>query len=108
MVITAKEMERLKLNIPLLIGGATTSRRHTAIKIEQNYSGATVHVNDASKAVNVVRKLMNYDHREGFISNIKTDFRKIRESSDEKSKSQLLSIEEARKRFFICISCPYV
>ena len=100
MVITAKEMERLKLNIPLLIGGATTSRRHTAIKIEQNYSGATVHVNDASKAVNVVRKLMNYDHREGFISNIKTDFRKIRESSDEKSKSQLLSIEEARKRKF--------
>ena len=74
MVITAKEMERLKLNIPLLIGGATTSRRHTAIKIEQNYSGVTVHVNDASKAVNVVRKLMNLEHREGFISNIKTDF----------------------------------
>ncbi|NIP59436.1 MAG: hypothetical protein GWO00_16195, partial [Gemmatimonadetes bacterium] len=58
MVHVAKEMERLGFDTPLLIGGATTSKAHTAVKIEGEYSGATVHVLDASRAVGVVSRLL--------------------------------------------------
>jgi 5-methyltetrahydrofolate--homocysteine methyltransferase len=70
MVFVAKEMERKNLNIPLMIGGATTSRRHTAIKIEEQYSGFTVHVTDASRSVGVVGKLLNEDKIEDLASSI--------------------------------------
>ena len=59
MVYVASEMNRLKMEIPLLIGGATTSKKHTAIKIDEMYSGPSIHVIDASKSVGVVSKLMN-------------------------------------------------
>ena len=56
MVHVAKEMERMDFDIPLLIGGATTSKKHTAIKIEENYSGPTIHITDASRSVGAVSK----------------------------------------------------
>ena len=74
MVHVAKEMQRLNFTLPLLIGGATTSRKHTAIKIEENYSGPTIHVIDASREVGVVGKLMNDNDKEKFIDDIKNDF----------------------------------
>ena len=79
MVHVASEMERLKLDIPLMIGGATTSQKHTAVKIEENYSGPTIHVIDASRAVGVVSKLLNADEKDSFISDTKANFLKIRE-----------------------------
>ncbi|GIT64995.1 MAG: hypothetical protein Ct9H300mP23_06220 [Nitrospinota bacterium] len=78
MVHVAAEMERLEFNIPLLIGGATTSRKHTAVKIEKNYSGPTVHVIDASRAVGVVGKLMNKNEKPDFVATVRDDFKQIR------------------------------
>ena len=98
MVNIAKEMERLKLNIPLLIGGATTSRKHTAVKIEENYSGPTIHVIDASRAVGVVSKLMNNEKRKDYISEIQNDYEKIRQGIHKKNLKPRLSVYEARSR----------
>ena len=98
MVNIAKEMERLKLNIPLLIGGATTSRKHTAVKIEENYSGPTIHVIDASRAVGVVSKLMNNQKRKDYISEIQNDYKKIRQGIHKKNLKPRLSVYEARSR----------
>ena len=101
MVFVAKEMERKNLNIPLMIGGATTSRRHTAIKIEEQYSGFTVHVTDASRSVGVVGKLLNENKIEDLISSTKKDYSHIREVYFSNSKKRsLLSIEDARNRKF--------
>jgi 5-methyltetrahydrofolate--homocysteine methyltransferase len=98
MIHVASEMERLKLDIPLLIGGATTSRKHTAVKIEENYSGPTIHVIDASRAVGVVSKLLNADEKESFVEDIRTDFAKIREARVKRPKLKRLDIETARSR----------
>ena len=100
MVYVAQEMQRLNLTIPLLIGGATTSRKHTAIKIEENYSGPTIHVIDASRAVGVVGKLMSDNEKENFVNEIRNDFQKIRKSNIQKSIKKL-SIEVARERKFL-------
>jgi len=97
MVHVAKEMERQNFKVPLLIGGATTSRKHTAIKIEQNYSGPTIHVIDASKAVGVVGKLMNEDGKSTYIDSIRSDYEKIRENMHSNTK-KILSIDVARSR----------
>ncbi len=78
MVHVAREMERMNLNIPLLIGGATTSRVHTAVKIEPEYSKATVHVLDASKSVGVVSNLLNKNAREQFILEVKKEYSRLR------------------------------
>jgi len=101
MVHVAKEMQRLNLTMPLLIGGATTSRKHTAIKIEENYSGPTIHVIDASRAVGVVRNLMNINEKEKFVNDIRDDFKKIRINSLQKDSVKKLSIEIARERKFL-------
>tara|TARA_B110001454_G_scaffold135553_1_gene126053 strand:- start:17 stop:3559 length:3543 start_codon:yes stop_codon:yes gene_type:complete len=101
MVNVAKEMERIKFKIPLLIGGATTSRTHTAVKIEENYSGPTIHVIDASRAVGVVSKLMNSDEREKYIEGVRTDFKKIRITRAQKIAKPNLSIELARERKYV-------
>ena len=98
MVHVASEMERLKFDIPLLIGGATTSRKHTAVKIEENYSGPTVHVIDASRAVGVVGKLMNKNEKDDFITGIRTDFSQIREARAKGPKMARLDIKVARER----------
>ncbi len=100
MVHVASEMERLNFDIPLLIGGATTSRKHTAVKIEENYSGPSIHVIDASRAVGVVSKLMNENEKDSFVDEIRNDFQKIRDTRAQKATKPSLSIEAARNRKF--------
>ena len=100
MVHVAEEMERLEFDVPLLIGGATTSKTHTAVKIEENYSGPTVHVIDASRAVGVVSKLMNDNERDAFVSERRQEYDGIRVQRGDSKRVRKLSIEEARKRKF--------
>jgi 5-methyltetrahydrofolate--homocysteine methyltransferase len=100
MVGVAKEMEREGFKIPLLIGGATTSKAHTAVKIAHNYSGAVVHVLDASRSVPVVTKLLTKEpgESEKFVADIKEEYVKIREDFlNRKSDKNYISLEEARK-----------
>src|SRR5439155_7128282 len=79
MAHVAKEMQRLGFELPLLIGGATTSRTHTAVKIEPNYSGPTVWVPDASRAVGVATTLASDEQRPGYMTQVRADYEKIRE-----------------------------
>jgi 5-methyltetrahydrofolate--homocysteine methyltransferase len=78
MVHVAKEMERLGFELPLMIGGATTSLIHTAVKIEPNYHGCTIYVKDASRAVGVAQKLVSPDLRDDFIAEVKQDYQEKR------------------------------
>lgn len=98
MVGVAKEMERRGMSLPLLIGGATTSRVHTAVKIEQHYSkNQTVHVQDASRSVTVVERLLGSKSNE-FIGEIKKEYEKVRFNHEGKSKrKKFVSIEAARE-----------
>jgi 5-methyltetrahydrofolate--homocysteine methyltransferase len=99
MVHVASEMQRLGFTVPLLIGGATTSKAHTAVKIEERYSGATVHVLDASRAVGVVSTLLDRKRRDDFIRATRSEYADLRERRAGRSaKSELLSIGEARER----------
>jgi 5-methyltetrahydrofolate--homocysteine methyltransferase len=97
MVHVAKEMERLGFDLPLLIGGATTSRAHTAIKIAPHYSHPVVHVLDASRAVPVTTSLLSDDGKALFVAEHRADYEAIRKSHAA-PKIKLVSIEEARKR----------
>ena len=98
MVHVASEMERLDFDLPLLIGGATTSRRHTAVRIEGKYTGPTVHVVDASRCVPVLRVLLDDAKREAFIAQISEEYDREREAHAARAaKSRLVSIEAARK-----------
>jgi 5-methyltetrahydrofolate--homocysteine methyltransferase len=98
MVHVAKEMERAGLSIPLLIGGATTSKVHTAVKIEQHYTkGQTVHVLDASRSVTVVESLLGHK-KDGFITELKSEYSRLREHHEKhRGAKQLLSLSEAQK-----------
>ncbi|MCA1761605.1 MAG: methionine synthase [Flavobacteriales bacterium] len=98
MVNVASEMERNGLDIPLLIGGATTSRVHTAVKIEKNYTKSqTVHVNDASRSVTVVERLLS-SGKDAFIGELRKEYDKIRiNHASKETRKQYLSIEDARK-----------
>jgi 5-methyltetrahydrofolate--homocysteine methyltransferase len=78
MVTVAKEMERAGFTLPLMIGGATTSRIHTAVKIDPNYSGAVIHVLDASKGVPVASKLLSDEFREDFVKEMKAEYAQMR------------------------------
>jgi 5-methyltetrahydrofolate--homocysteine methyltransferase len=99
MVHVAREMERQGFQVPLLIGGATTSKIHAAVKIAPNYSNPTVHVLDASRSVTVAGSLMNKDNREGFIGSIKQEYERMRIShKGRKDNKKFLTIEEARNR----------
>ena len=101
MVYLAKEMERKDFKIPLLIGGATTSKAHTAVKIDPQYQNAVVHVNDASRAVTVVGDLLNKRSNQKYIGDIKDDYEKFRDGFlKRKRHKEYVSIEEARKRKF--------
>jgi 5-methyltetrahydrofolate--homocysteine methyltransferase len=93
----AKEMERANLNIPLLIGGATTSKVHTAVKIEKHYTkGQTVHVLDASRSVTVVESLLGYK-KDQFVEDLKLEYQKLREHHEKhRGAKQLISLEEAQ------------
>ena len=99
MVHVAKEMERRKLRVPLLIGGATTSSKHTAVKIAPLYEAATVHVRDASLAARVVGQLVHADMHKGFVQENAEKQQRLREQhAQSSSRRTLLSLEEARAR----------
>jgi 5-methyltetrahydrofolate--homocysteine methyltransferase len=97
MVHVASEMERRKLVLPLLIGGATTSKKHTAVKIAPAYSQGTLHVDDASRAVGVVGELMNPEHRETLVARNRTEQESAR-AAYSGGEPALVSYEEARSR----------
>lgn len=94
MVDIAKEMERRKMNLPLLIGGATTSKIHTAVKIEPEYSHPVVHVKDASLAVNVVSNLIAKNEK--YIQTVKDDYEQVRQFQGQRKPKDYLKLEEAR------------
>jgi len=97
MVHVAQEMEREKFRVPLLIGGATTSRAHTAVKIAPHYQSSTVHVLDASRAVGVVNKLINPHSAKSFDQETRADYERLRaEHSAKIGRRDLLTIAEAR------------
>ncbi|MBI4947130.1 MAG: methionine synthase [Bacteroidetes bacterium] len=101
MVHVAKEMERLGFKTPLLIGGATTSKVHTAVKISQNYSGPVVHVNDASKSVPVASSLISEELRSAFMADINKEYERVREQNKNlQSASKFIPIAEARSNKF--------
>lgn len=97
MVHIAKELERLGMKTPLLIGGATTSRVHTAVKIAPEYNGATVHVLDASRSVGVVSHLLNSTSKDEFIKSIKDEYAFVKSEHQKKqSAKEFLSYNDAK------------
>jgi 5-methyltetrahydrofolate--homocysteine methyltransferase len=97
MAHVASEMERAGFTIPLLIGGATTSRTHTAVKIAPNYSGPVVHVLDASRAVGVAGALVQEERREAFVAGIRAEYEAVRQDrAGRQAKERRLTIAEAR------------
>ena len=97
MVHMAKEMERLKMKIPLLIGGATTSLIHTSVKIEPVYSGPTIYVPDASRAVGVASTLLSTTQRDEYVSRIKQEYQAARQRRAAQQQARdLVSMEQAR------------
>ena len=100
MVYVSKEMEKKNISIPLLIGGATTSKAHSAVKIAPNYGHTVVHVNDASRAVTVVGNLLKKDNQV-YKEQIREEYEKFREQFLKRGKTKnFVTIEEARKRKF--------
>jgi 5-methyltetrahydrofolate--homocysteine methyltransferase len=98
MVHVAKEMERLNMKLPLLIGGATTSRIHTAVKIDPVYSGPVVHVLDASKSVPVASSLLSPEQKEGFFQSAKQEYEKMRtDHAGKKKDKNYITIAKARE-----------
>ncbi|NNK76312.1 MAG: dihydropteroate synthase, partial [Maribacter sp.] len=101
MVFLAKEMERQNFKVPLLIGGATTSKAHTAVKIDPQYKNAVVHVNDASRAVTVIGDLLQKESSDAYKKSIKLDYDAFRDKFLKRSKQkEYKTIEEARKNKF--------
>ncbi len=97
MIHVASEMERLGMTTPLLIGGATTSRTHTAVKIAPAYSGPVVHVLDASRAVGVAGNLVDAERRPGFAATVRDEYDEVRrERGARQAKEKRLTIEAAR------------
>jgi 5-methyltetrahydrofolate--homocysteine methyltransferase len=100
MAYVAKEMQRdphfRMMKIPLLIGGATTSRAHTAVKIAQNYEGPVVYVPDASRSVSVAQSLLTPEQRDQYIADISADYQRIREQHANKKATPMLSLAAAR------------
>ena len=101
MVYLAKEMQRENFEVPLLIGGATTSKAHTAVKIDPQYQKAVAHVNDASRAVTVVGDLLKSATSQKYMEDLKADYDTFRKNFKKRSKRKsFLSIEDARKNKF--------
>jgi len=96
MVTVAEEMERAKMQLPLLIGGATTSKTHTALRIEPAYTGPTIHVLDASRAVGVASQLVSDTQAVGFIAKTREDYEQVRIARAGKTGKKLSTLEEAR------------
>src|SRR6185312_1403833 len=96
MAHVAKEMQRLGFTLPLLIGGATTSRTHTAVKIEPHYKGPTVWVPDASRAVGVASSLASEEQRAAYLAEVRADYVKVREQHAKKTGQKSVKLEAAR------------
>jgi 5-methyltetrahydrofolate--homocysteine methyltransferase len=98
MAHVAREMEREGFTLPLLIGGATTSRAHTAVKIAPNYSGPVVYVPDASRSVPVTQSLLSKDARAAYVAEVRADYDKLRrQHAEKKGPGPLLSLARARE-----------
>jgi 5-methyltetrahydrofolate--homocysteine methyltransferase len=100
MVTVAGEMQRLRLTTPLLIGGATTSKAHTALRIDPAYEGPVIHVLDASRAVGVASSLVSDTQREPLVATTAEDYEKLRKSRERSGQSELASLDEARTNGF--------
>ena len=101
MVTVAEEMQRAGFTIPLLIGGATTSKVHTALRIAPAYQGPAIHVLDASRAVGVASTLLSDNQRDGFVAATAAEYDKIRIAREGKGQNQLLPIAKARGNGFV-------
>ncbi len=98
MVHVAREMKRQEFQVPLLIGGATTSRMHTAVKIAPEYDHGVVHVLDASRSVTVASSLLSKEQKPGFLESILSEYKKLKEDfGNKRSAKQFLSFAEAQK-----------
>jgi 5-methyltetrahydrofolate--homocysteine methyltransferase len=98
MVYLAKEMDKLNIKIPIMIGGATTSRAHTAVKIAPEYQSTVVHVNDASRAVTVASNLLQPETKDNYVQSLRAEYYQLREGYLSRSRDKnYLSIEDARK-----------
>jgi len=100
MVTVAEEMQRAGMTMPLLIGGATTSKVHTALKIDPAYEGPVIHVLDASRAVGVASKLLSDTQRDEYVAQVEDEYVNVRDARAGKSQSVLLSLDEARANFY--------
>merc|ERR1719189_1198295 len=99
MIYVAKEMQRLEMNVPLLIGGATTSKQHTAVKIDPKYTSPVIHVLDASKSVVVCSSLLDDIEKEEFMIDVADLYEDIREDHYESlTENKYLTLEQARSR----------
>ncbi|MEK6787288.1 MAG: methionine synthase [Nitrospirota bacterium] len=101
MVHVAKEMTREGFDVPLLIGGATTSKAHTAVKIAPSYAPGVVHVLDASRAVGVVGSLVSQTKKEGFVRQVQDDYARMRQAHQDRGAKPLLSIAQVRANRFM-------
>ena len=97
MVYVAQEMEREGFKVPLLIGGATTSRRHTAVKIDPKYTGPVVQVHDASRAVGVTSRLLSKTQQKTYLDEINEEYGKLRKSFQNSRRVPLVSLEQAQQ-----------
>ena len=100
MVTVAEEMQRAEMVMPLLIGGATTSKVHTALKIDPAYKGPVIHVLDASRAVGVASKLLSDTQRTDFVGEVAEEYTHVRDARSGKAEKQLMTIEEARANYY--------
>jgi 5-methyltetrahydrofolate--homocysteine methyltransferase len=101
MVTVAEEMQRAKMTMPLLIGGATTSKVHTALRIDEAYDGPVIHVLDASRAVGVATALVSDTGRDAYVKGFADDYAHVREVRAGKGQSALIVIEDARANAFV-------
>ncbi|WP_062764067.1 methionine synthase [Sphingopyxis terrae] len=101
MVTVAEEMQRAGMTMPLLIGGATTSKVHTALRIDPAYQGPVLHVLDASRAVGVATSLVSDTGRDAFVRGYKSDYEHIRDVRANKGQSALVPIDDARANGFV-------
>ncbi len=100
MIHNAKELNRLGFELPLLIGGATTSKAHTALKIAPHYKGVVAHVSDASLVTGVCSALLSETQKDQFVKDLKVNQQKLREEYGKAKDQELVSFEEARKKKF--------
>ncbi|GKX57663.1 methionine synthase [Leminorella grimontii] len=109
MVNVAKEMERQGFTLPLLIGGATTSKAHTAVKIEQNYSGPTVYVQNASRSVGVCSALLSDAQRDDFVARTRKEYETVRlQHGRKKPRTPPVTLEKARNNGWQCDWANYL